>query len=457
MISISGSNIWSIALLALATMAIVSVEIFRFSSSCYSSEKQQNNPEITSVPKVEGTTGHLFNGEIIRKYHGDSLKSDSTEDINGLSENLRHDYCHHWSVVTTIFQATDAVKHQGSLPGWCLVVVGDKKSPPNFSFQSESTIFLSVERQILLGERIPFVKNLPWNHFGRKNVGYIFAILNGAKYIWDFDDDNMLITTSKAMTFPSIGTIENMNLNMATKVSVSVPSFIDDIVFNPYPSMGGPPHSWPRGFPLDRVKKSLSPMTFQSDSVALSTIGVIQSLADHDPDVDAIYRMTSSPLPFNFNPDSSVSGDRLLVVPSCKYSPYNAQATLHFYSALWSLFLPVTVHGRVSDIWRGYVFQRLAKDCNLHLAYSPSIVRQDRNAHNYLADFDSEDDLYKRSGKLIEQLESWQPGANLDLPDRIIEIYIFLYERGYIEELDVVLIQEWIRALKSMRYVFPYC
>ena len=30
---------------------------------------------------------------------------------------------------------------------------------------------------------------------------------------------------------------------------------------------------------------------------------------------------------------------------------------MHMYSSLWSLLLPVTVHGRVSDIWRGYFAQ----------------------------------------------------------------------------------------------------
>lgn len=41
-------------------------------------------------------------------------------------------------------------------------------------------------------------------------------------------------------------------------------------------------------------------------------------------------------------------------LPAGLFAPYNAQATLHMHSALWTLLLPVTVHGRVSDIWRSY-------------------------------------------------------------------------------------------------------
>jgi hypothetical protein len=49
---------------------------------------------------------------------------------------------------------------------------------------------LSSEDQKNFGNE--FVDSLPWYSFGRKNVGYIYAIAHGAKVIWDFDDDNFL-------------------------------------------------------------------------------------------------------------------------------------------------------------------------------------------------------------------------------------------------------------------------
>ena len=63
---------------------------------------------------------------------------------------------------------------------------------------------------------------------------------------------------------------------------------------------------------------------------------------------------------------------------------YNAQATLHLQPALWSLVLPVTVHGRVSDIWRGYVTQRLMRLIDVKLVFSPSIVKQVSISHTVL-------------------------------------------------------------------------
>ena len=50
--------------------------------------------------------------------------------------------------------------------------------------------FLSSDDQRNM--RSDFVDLLPWQSFGRKNVGYLYAIARGAKVIWDFDDDNFL-------------------------------------------------------------------------------------------------------------------------------------------------------------------------------------------------------------------------------------------------------------------------
>ena len=199
------------------------------------------------------------------------------------------------------------------------------------------------------------------------------------------------------------------------------------------------------------------------ESIDGGRLGIIQSLANIDPDVDAIYRLLM-PIPFNFSSNnhrvthefgsSHSKAIKLLKIPEKSYTPYNAQATLHFYPALWSLWLPVTVHGRVSDIWRGYIYQKIAKDIGLDLLFSSPTVIQVRNSHNYLADFDSEQDLYQKSDKLVEQLSTLSLQATT-VPGRIEELYIYLYERGYLKLLDVQLCQEWIATLDAIGYKFP--
>ena len=63
---------------------------------------------------------------------------------------------------------------------------------------------------------LPFVDHLPWNHFGRKNIGYLYAISMGAKTIFDFDDDNMLKFWLKDVSPDPIMDIDNFNRNGAT-------------------------------------------------------------------------------------------------------------------------------------------------------------------------------------------------------------------------------------------------
>jgi len=286
---------------------------------------------------------------------------------------------------------------------------------------------------------------LPWNHFGRKNVGFIFAMLHGAKVIWDFDDDNILVNKVSPMPVPA----KDLDINVIVNY--------DKTTFNPYPIMGAPTSPvWPRGFPLENIKWSSNTSALRVKTAVMKAerIGILQSLANNDPDVDGIYRLIQ-PLPFSF-PVTSRGGEKLLPfsTPKGAYAPYNAQATLHMYCALWSLYLPVTVHGRVSDIWRGYIFQRLAEPLGIELLFTPPVVAQYRNVHNYLADFESENPLYMRSLKLVEQLIDWRPRAGT-VPGMIEELWAYLYERDYIGLNDVLLIQGWIDALLKVGYRFP--
>ena len=54
----------------------------------------------------------------------------------------------------------------------------------------KNIIFLSENDQNKMN--VDFINDMPWHSFGRKNIGYLYAIANGAQVIWDFDDDNIL-------------------------------------------------------------------------------------------------------------------------------------------------------------------------------------------------------------------------------------------------------------------------
>ncbi|KIH62902.1 hypothetical protein ANCDUO_06807 [Ancylostoma duodenale] len=90
-----------------------------------------------------------------------------------------------WIVVTTVQHPTEGIKRLSQIPGWTLLVVGNAETPKNWSF--EGVHYLSVEDQQELGYRV--LDFLPYKSYARKNIGYLYAIENGAEWIYDTDDD----------------------------------------------------------------------------------------------------------------------------------------------------------------------------------------------------------------------------------------------------------------------------
>lgn len=405
----------------------------------------------STVVEIEAATGSRFSGDVVRKF------SKLLEYTHGGDYSLGGDKkCEKWAVLTTIFSVSKAIRNQIKLPDWCLVIVADRKTPQDFmqaipEEKRKNVVYLTVEYQEGLANQ--FVRAIPWNNFGRKNIGYMYAIQHGATVLWDFDDDNILKHTD-----PSVSGVPHLDMEAQNGigtdfVSIQTPDNGGYRTFNPYPTVHAPAlPCWPRGLPLQDIKQEKSfKSPLREDKVVKQSIGVLQSLADIQPDVDAIYRFTMK-IPFSF--DSSVEV-RPLLVPKRTLTPYNAQATLHFQKAFWALFLPVTVQGRVSDIWRSYIAQRLFWDCGLSLGFSSRpLVNQDRNYHDLIKDLSAEDDLYKKGEQLVDFLLSWRSTAD-SLKKRVLELYIAMYERAYLEEKDVLLVQLWLSNLSRSGYKFP--
>jgi hypothetical protein len=360
--------------------------------------------------------------------------------------------CKNWAVVTTIFAPTKMASQLAALPDWCAVFVGDKKSPPakvwtdEFPPNRSRIVFLDVDAQLSLPYRT--VGNCAWNHFSRKNIGFIYAIHHGAKFIYDTDDDNVLLNDGELLTnwtrqlastmYPEWRTTHHLVNPYATLGSALKPSGKDTFV-------------WQRGFPLPFVRDERTMKeneTLPSYRVTGKFVGVVQSVANHDPDVDAIYRLTQ-PLPLIF---TAVA--KHVVVPEGTMSPFNAQAVIFARSAFWGLLLPASVHGRVSDIWRAYFTQRLMWDLNLRVLFTSPFVNQFRNAHDYLADFNSESPLYTHSGELVKFLLQWRPHSS-NVESCMEELIVAMYELGVVEIEDVHLTQSWITDLLASGYKFP--
>jgi hypothetical protein len=466
--------------LIILVFCFVPVTIFQINimTKCWNEVVVKPDPTALAVTStlneaVNSATGKLFGGQPMRSYPGKRIfRGFAQETVKvAVAPKTDPDICDKWNVVTTIFAPSEAVLRAVSVEGWCTVIVADTKTPPNYMQDSQlsnaslkqTVHYLSVEDQQAWYQRNQdnaigaFLEIIPFRHFSRKNVGYLYAIQQGAKLIFDFDDDNLLPRNNKnRRVLPALTNITHLH---GVQIVQS-----DHVAFNHHALMGVPiENSWARGFPLQYIQnKSTQGTLRQADvSIGLDSVGVLQFCVDGNPDIDAVHRLVH-PLPILFRQPtnkkpilSEISTHGALLVPINTFAPYNAQATVHTYKSLWALLLLLTVPGRVSDIWRAYFAQAIFRHIGLSVVMLPPSVQQERNEHNYLADMQAELDLYFKSGKLLEFLNDWNATTAQTVPEQMEGLWIELYERGYIELEDVVMMQRWLSALVEIDYVFP--
>ena len=388
---------------------------------------------LPQLPEGSATAGRIFRGE-------HNVISEAEKEFS--PQTYTHyptlgDNCSHWLVVTTIFPPSKLFS-QIDFATWCVVVVGDRKSVP-FTFKHPKLVLLTAKDQ----ETLPYTISVPWNHFARKNLGYLYAIHHGAEIIYDTDDDNLLSSNYIPI-----------NIFFKETTMYSEARNTHRHLYNPYPDFlpvdatGEPVVAWPRGFPLESITDSSTYGAPINKFRNGSDVSVVQSLANSDPDVDSIYRLTHG-VPLFFQ-----SGSIRVSLPPGKFSPFNAQATIFSKRSFWGLVLPTTVHGRVSDIWRSYLVQRIMWELGQRLVFVSPFVTQCRNSHEYLGDFNAEIALFEKCGRLAEILLEWKPSPG-NLPSILNEGALLLYERGFILWEDVNLFRAWITDLLSVGYSFP--
>ncbi|XP_078374528.1 uncharacterized protein LOC144658081 [Oculina patagonica] len=384
-------------------------------------------PNLSEAMSPKGST---FNGKLLKRTQNVTIGIN----WNGIPRKFPppvEEMHRKWIVITTINSPTADVKKLAGIEGWKVVVVGDTKTPADWSYPN--CVFLSVEKQKSLGYHIHDL--LPYKSYARKNIGYLYAIQHGAKIIYETDDDNS--PTSGKITFYQQETGDFLVYRT------------DSILVNPYEHFGQS-SIWPRGYPLDHIADPPSHNFIKCQGVDTS---IQQGVVNGDPDVDAIFRLTRKDkdvdLKVEFDPEAQP-----VVLPPNTMAPFNSQNTLFMNKALWAMLIPTTVTFRVCDIWRGYWAQRLMWDVGSHLSFFPPNAVQFRNAHNYLIDFIDEKMLYHDSGRLVEFLINWKS----DKPDffsRVLDLSVAMVHQGFWEINDAILTEAWLTDLISIGYEMP--
>ena len=360
-----------------------------------------------------------------------------------------------FGVTTTIFEPTRACRIFESTSiadaPTKLIVVGDKQTPPaawkHYARLSRRVVYLSPSDQLELPFRC--VKLMAWKHYGRKSLGFLFAMSKGAEWIFDFDDDAELNAGASAF-------ISSIIMGRARSVPVVETSHH---LYNPYPDfqphLSGQPTTveqflWPLGFPLASVRDKRTHHRPANATIDEKRVQVFQALADNNPDVDAVYRMTQE-LPVDFHLTGAVRA-----LPTGTFAPLRSQATLFRHSAFWGMLLPMSVSSRVSAVWRSYVLERLLWESNSStVAFASSWVSHHRNPHSYLADHDQEADLRTKTHVLLSLLAGWTSASQSSLPEAYRSLWSTLAVEGLVNHDEIDLVKAWVHDLASIGYNWP--
>jgi len=322
-------------------------------------------------------------------------------------------------VITSIFLPTEAIEKFAKLNDWKVIVVGDKKTATDWNYQGVT--YLSPEGQQEVANE--FSGLLPWNSYTRKNIGYFYAISKGARVIYESDDDN--IPLDNWVNEPEFSTDAEL---LSDASFVNIYSYFTD------------KKVWPRGIPLRCV---LDPETPKASAAKNLKVGVWQFLADGDPDVDAIYRLTNN-TPIYFNWRTS------LVMDQDTCCPFNSQNTYFRREVFPLLYLPSTVTFRFTDILRGLVAQPILWAAGYHLGFAGATVLQKRNPHDYLKDFESEIPCYLTAEKVV-QIAKEAVYREKSIPENLLSVYRALSDKGIVTDKELEILICWLDLVAAAR------
>lgn len=328
-----------------------------------------------------------------------------------------------FTVITSIQNITpsvDQIARAGSRGGLATVVVGDKKSPRE-TWPSDVE-FLSVEDQQSFG--FALCDLLPFNHYARKNLGYLLAMSRGGRVLFDTDDDNAPLESWRVRSERTAARC----CRQSGWVNV-YRWFSDD-------------HIWPRGLPLVLANERTVPATTNVSSSV--TAPIQQGLANGSPDVDAVWRLL-------LDRDFSFDANESVILPPGSWCPFNSQSTWWFPRAYPLMYLPSFVSFRMTDIWRSFVAQRCLWALGLGVVFHGPEMFQDRNPHNLMRDFEQEIPGYLSNERIRVLLEDLPlQGGDDSVGSNLYRCYEALVAAGIVPPTEIPLLEAWLQDCASV-------
>jgi len=326
-------------------------------------------------------------------------------------------------VLTTINAPTETILKHINNVAYDVIVVGDNKTP-NEHYANLNCIYLDIPSQKKLFPELS--EALPYNHYCRKNLGYLYAIKKGYKMIYETDDDNVPYDD-----FDSV--LREVHFKCTTNqmqmVSEHRSKWIN--VFKHFTNNG---YIWPRGFPLSLIKND--PMC--SIQYTNKMPSIINGLVENDPDVDALFRLIC-----NHQHDIEWDKNKCLLINNENVCVFNTQNTFWLNQHLFMcLFIPCSVSFRYCDILRGIISNVVLKKTNNYMMYSSPNVVQCRNEHDLMSDFKSECEMYIHNETVLNFIEKDTENATT-VKELLVIIYNNLLANAVISQNELDALNKW--------------
>lgn len=320
-------------------------------------------------------------------------------------------------VITSINAPTEHVKKFANIPDSCVIVVGDKKTPEPYTYKD--VLFLSVNNK--LGYNLERI--LPFNSYSRKMLGYIYAAQNGAAVIFETDDDNSPRANWHLTPFEGTYQVSHSDLGFKNVYAYYTKRTI-----------------WPRGLPLNLVTDKKAALTQSDLKKKKVKVGVWQSLANGDPDVDAIFRLTRGG-------QCTFDQKEPVVLAQGTLSPFNTQATFFNRELFPLLYLPTTETFRCTDILRSLVAQPIMWAHGYRLGFTAPMVEQIRNPHDLMKDFKDEIPCYLYADKVAAIVQK-VISPDKSITDNLYAAYAALVKEKIVAPEELIPLKAWIEDIR---------
>jgi hypothetical protein len=251
------------------------------------------------------------------------------------------------------------------------VVVSDKKTPDTAadycrSLRDEGVAceYLDLGSQDAFLEKSPALKAyLPYNSFARRNIGDLWAYLEGAEIIIRIDDDNFPVAEHDFFGGHKIvGSTQEFRTVASSNGWFNCCQLLD----------ARKREFYPRGFPYPQ---RWQPHELQW-SVTKRRVLLNAGLWSGEPDVDAVTRLCEPVQVTGLKPQGGP-----LLLEKATWCPINTQNTAFHRDLIPAAFVSPGV-GRYDDIFSGYLLRCLMDHFGDGVCYGLPIVHQDRNDHN---------------------------------------------------------------------------